>query len=57
MADSYNNLGVLAGDRGDYNEAAGQYQRALDIKERIGDQAGMADSYHNLGSLEKGASF
>ena len=44
-------LGVLAQDRGDYGEAARQYQRSLDIKERLGDQAGMAISYHNLGML------
>ena len=51
MADSYDNLGVLAQARGDYDEAARQYQRSLDIKERLGNQAGMADSYHQLGSL------
>jgi tetratricopeptide (TPR) repeat protein len=28
-----------------------QYQRALDIFERLGNQAGMAASYHNLGRL------
>ena len=32
-------------------EAARQYQRALDINERLGDQAGMASSYHQLGIL------
>ena len=35
-------LGNLARARGDYEEAARQYQRALDIFERLGDQAGMA---------------
>ena len=44
-------LGILAQARGDYEEAARQYQRSLDIKERLGDQAGMATSYHNLGIL------
>jgi tetratricopeptide (TPR) repeat protein len=44
-------LGVLAYSRGDYSEAARQYQRALDIFERLGDQAGMADTYHYLGIL------
>ena len=44
-------LGILAHDRGDYDEAARQYQRSLDIKERLGDQAGMASSYHQLGIL------
>jgi tetratricopeptide (TPR) repeat protein len=53
MATSYGQLGVLAQDRGDYAEAARQYQRALDIKGRLGDQAGMATSYRQLGNLEK----
>ena len=44
-------LGTLAQARGDYDEAARQYQRALDIDERLGDQAGMATSYHQLGML------
>ena len=44
-------LGVLAQARGDYDEAARQYQRSLDISERLGDQAGMATTYHSLGVL------
>ena len=44
-------LGIIAQVRGDYEEAAGQYQRALDINERLGDQAGMAAGYHQLGML------
>ena len=44
-------LGILAQLRGDYDEAARQYQRSLDILERLGDQAGMATSYHQLGML------
>jgi tetratricopeptide (TPR) repeat protein len=39
--------------RGDYDEAARQYQRSLDIDEGIGDQPGMASSYSQLGILEK----
>ena len=53
MARSYHNLGMLAQARGDYDEAARQYQRSLDISERLGDQAGMATSYSQLGILEK----
>jgi tetratricopeptide (TPR) repeat protein len=45
-------LGNLAYLRGDYDEAARQYQRSLDIKERLGDQAGMASSFSQLGILE-----
>ena len=44
-------LGVLAYDRGDYDEAARQYQRSLDIDARFGNQIGVAISYHNLGAL------
>ena len=44
-------LGMLAQERGDYQEAARQYQRSLNISERLGDQAGMANSYNNLGML------
>jgi tetratricopeptide (TPR) repeat protein len=42
---------MIAQVRGDYDAAARQYQRALDINERLGNQAGMADSYHQLGRL------
>ena len=53
MARSYGQLGVLARDRGDYDEAARQYQRALDIFERLGDQASTATSYGQLGVLAR----
>ena len=48
MASNYHHLGMLAQARGDYEEAARQYQRSLDISERLGDQA---SSYHQLGML------
>ena len=51
MAIGYHHLGVLAQRQGDYEEAARQYQRSLDIDERLGNQAGMASSYHQLGVL------
>jgi tetratricopeptide (TPR) repeat protein len=44
-------LGRLAQERGDYDEAARQHQRALDTFERLGDHAKAAASYHNLGIL------
>jgi len=44
-------LGMLAQARGNYEEAARQYQRSLDIDERLGNQAGMASSYSQLGNL------
>ena len=51
QADWLNRLGIVAHGRGDYDEAARLYQRALDIFKRLGDQARMAASYHNLGML------
>ena len=47
-------LGMIAQVRGDYDEAARQYQRSLDINERLGDQAGLATSYHQLGMHRPG---
>ena len=44
-------LGILAQRRGDYGTAESLYRRSLEIFERIGDQAGMATSYHQLGML------
>ena len=44
-------LGRLAQDRGDYDEATRQYQRALNTFERLGDWARMANSYHQLGTV------
>ena len=49
MATGYHDLGMLAQLRGDYDEAAPHYQRALDIAEPLGNQVGMARSYHELG--------
>jgi tetratricopeptide (TPR) repeat protein len=47
----FHQLGTLARDRGEYVEAARQYQRALDIYERLGDQAGMAKGYYQTGNV------
>ena len=44
-------LGLLAQDRGDFDEATSQYQRALEIAERLGHQADMAFGYHQLGRI------
>jgi len=44
-------LGTLARDRGDYYEAARHYQRALDISERLGHQAGVASCYYQIGNV------
>ena len=51
MAADYHQLGILAQLRGDYDTAETLYHRALDISERVGDQAGTATGYHQLGML------
>lgn len=37
--------------RGDYDAALDRYRRSLAIKEQLGDRAGMATSYHQLGNV------
>jgi tetratricopeptide (TPR) repeat protein len=44
-------LGILAQSRGDYETAEQRYTQSLQIKERLGNQAGLASSYHQLGML------
>ena len=44
-------LGDLAQLRGDYDAALDWYRKSLAIKEQIGDRAGMAASYHQLGII------
>ena len=44
-------LGIVAQARGDYDEAARQYRRTLDIFEQLGDLVGVASGYHQLGTV------
>jgi tetratricopeptide (TPR) repeat protein len=44
-------LGNLAYRRGDYDTAEATYSQILEIFKRLGDQTGMAGSYHQLGML------
>jgi tetratricopeptide (TPR) repeat protein len=46
---SYNQLGILAQQRGRPEEAAGWYTKSLAIMEELGDRPGLAQSYHQLG--------
>jgi tetratricopeptide (TPR) repeat protein len=55
MGISYHNLGIVAQLRGDYDAAEPLVRRSLEIRERIGDQAGAAKSYSVLGSLSEAA--
>jgi tetratricopeptide (TPR) repeat protein len=42
---------MLAQLRGELPEAEDRYRQALEIDERLDDQAGMTTSYHQLGIL------
>jgi tetratricopeptide (TPR) repeat protein len=44
-------LGMLVQARGDYETAEQRYTQSLQISERLGNQAGLATSYHQLGIL------
>jgi tetratricopeptide (TPR) repeat protein len=51
MATTYHQLGMLAQDRGHYDEAERRYAQSLTIFEQLGDQACMATIYSQLGLL------
>ena len=42
---------MLAQDQGDYAQPRRLYQESLDIKQKLGDQAGIASTLHQLGRL------
>jgi hypothetical protein len=44
---------MLAQRRRDYDEAARQYQRSLEINERLGNQAGLATGYSQMAVLAR----
>ena len=44
-------LGILAQARDDYERAEGYYRHSLEIRERLGDQDGIAGTNHQLGIL------
>ncbi|HEX4954344.1 MAG TPA: tetratricopeptide repeat protein [Thermoanaerobaculia bacterium] len=44
-------LGILAQQRGDYDQALDWYRKSLEIEEQLGNRAGMAGSYHQLGTV------
>jgi tetratricopeptide (TPR) repeat protein/transcriptional regulator with XRE-family HTH domain len=51
-AEALNGLGSIAGGKGQFRAAAGQYQAALERYRRCGDRAGEARVLHNLGKTE-----
>jgi tetratricopeptide (TPR) repeat protein len=44
-------LGMIAQERGDYQQAEERYRASLTIKEELGNRAGIAASYHQLGRI------
>lgn len=48
MAGTYNNIGLIYYNKGDYDRAMEYYNKSLNIKERIGDEPGMASTYYNI---------
>jgi len=46
-----NNLGIIAKERRDYQQAFDYHYRALEIRQEIEDFARMAQSYNNIGTL------
>ncbi len=48
---AYNNIGLIYDARGDYDRALEWYEKSVEIKEELGDRAGMAITLHNLGLL------
>lgn len=48
-AKAFSNLGVVAYNRGDYDQAMKYYEKTLEIYERMGDKKGIAASCRNLG--------
>ena len=51
LATLYHQLGMVAQDRGDLDQADDWYRKSLTISEKLGDRPGMAGSYHNLGMV------
>jgi tetratricopeptide (TPR) repeat protein len=51
LATIYHQLGMVAQDRGNWDEAEQWYQQCLAILEELGDRPGMASSYHQLGMV------
>jgi len=47
----FHQLGILAQNRGDLDEALAQYRRSLAIKEALGNRAGMAGSCCGIGAI------
>jgi tetratricopeptide (TPR) repeat protein len=54
IAGTYHQLGWIAQDRGQLDQAEDWYRKALAIWEELGDRPGLAASYHQLGGVAQG---
>ena len=53
LATTFNNLGVIYKDQGEYALALEYYEKSLRLEEEIKNKAGMASSYNNIGNFYK----
>ena len=51
MAQTFNNLGLVYADKGEWDRAIEMYERSLETLERVGDVHGMAATWTNIGSV------
>ncbi|MGZ3898811.1 MAG: tetratricopeptide repeat-containing sensor histidine kinase [Bacteroidia bacterium] len=53
IADSYNLIGVVYLEQGDYNHALENYMLAMEMRKETGDSRGIAALYNNIGLVEQ----
>ena len=51
MAGTLGNIGLIHQSLGDYAKALGYQERALEMREELGDRAGIAGSLLNIGNI------
>jgi tetratricopeptide (TPR) repeat protein len=51
MAYTFNNLGLVYHDKGEWDKAIDYYQRSLAIDEKVGDEVGAAMTMRNMALL------
>ena len=51
LGSSYNNIGIICKNQGNYEKALEYYSKSLAIKEELSDKKGMGDSYNNIGII------
>jgi tetratricopeptide (TPR) repeat protein len=51
IASSYNNIGIIYLNQGNYSKALEYYFNSLKIREELGDKQGIATSYNNIGNI------